>query len=340
MIDLRSDTVTKPSEAMREAARNATVGDDVHREDPTVMELEERAAEILGMDAALYVASGTMGNQVAVLTHTTPGQEVILESNCHIYNWECGGLATNGGIQARPLDGGATGLFSIEQLDDAFVEESLHRAGTGLVCIENTHNHAGGVPHSPDAITARAEIAHDHGVALHIDGARLWNAAVSLEVDPRELVEPVDSVMVALTKGLGAPVGSILAGSSSFIAQARRQRKRLGGGMRQAGIIAAPGLLALEQRDHLPADHERARRLANALDELDGLSVATPETNIIVAEVTQADRGVEAFLTACEHNGVRGIAFGENTVRFCTHLDIDDSDIDIAIDAISAAIEP
>ena len=338
MIDLRSDTVTKPTEEMREAARTATVGDDVHREDPTVMQLEERAAEILGTDAALYVPSGTMGNQIAVLTHTDPGQEVILESTCHIYNWECGGLATNAGIQARPIDGGETGLFTSEDLSAAFVDESLHRAGTGLVCIENTHNHAGGVPHTPAAIRERAELAHDRGVPLHIDGARLFNAAVALDEDPNRLAEHADSVMVALTKGLGAPVGSILAGSSSFIKAARRQRKRLGGGMRQVGIIAAPGLVALEHRDHLANDHDRAARLAAALDELDGLAVPKPDTNIIVAEVTREDLSVDAFLTACEHNGVRGLAFGGNTVRFCTHRDIDDSDIDTAIEAVTAAM--
>lgn len=320
---------------MRNAAHDAEVGDDVHRDDPTVASLEERAAVVLGTEDALYVPSGTMGNQVAVLSHTEPGQEVIVEAESHIYNWECGGLATNAGVQPRPLDGGNNGLFSPAQLGDAVIEESLHRAGTGLVCIENTHNHAGGVAHDPDAIAAIADAAHDHDLPIHLDGARVWNAAVATGVEPASLVEPVDSVMAAFTKGLGAPVGSIVAGEATFIDEARRQRKRLGGGMRQAGIIAAPALEALENRDHLADDHARAERLAERLDQIPGLSVASPETNIVLVTISDPDWDVADFVSSCEDRGVRGIPFGGDVVRFCTHRDVDDNDIDEAIEAIT-----
>lgn len=338
MIDLRSDTVTRPTPEMRDAARDAEVGDDVHGEDPTVFALEERAAEILGTAAALYVPSGTMGNQAAVLAHTDPGQEVILEAESHLYNWECGGLATNAGVQPRPLPGGEDGWYTVEQLETAVVEESLHRAGTGLVAIENTHNHAGGVPHDPDVIAELADAAHDRGIPVHIDGARLWNAAEATEEPPAALVEPVDSVMVALSKGLGAPVGSIVAGSVEFIDDARRQRKRLGGGMRQAGMIAAPALVAIENRDHLAADHRRARRLADGIDTIDGIKASDPRTNIVLATLAPQGPSVEEFVTSLEDRGVRVIPFGGRVVRLCTHRDVDDDDVTAAIEAIGAVL--
>ena len=338
MIDLRSDTVTRPTPEMRDAARDADVGDDVHGEDPTVDALEERAAEILGTAAALYVPSGTMGNQVAVLTHTNPGQEVIVEAESHLYNWECGGLATNAGVQPRPLDGGADGLYTADQLATAFIEESLHQAGTGLVTVENTHNHAGGVAHAPAHISELADLAHDRDLPIHVDGARLWNAAQALGEPVAALVDPVDSVMVALSKGLGAPVGSIVAGSETFVAEARRQRKRLGGGMRQAGIIAAPALVALENRDHLAADHARATRLASGLADIDGLSVQKPETNIVLVTLAADAMAVDEFVATIEDHGVRAIPFGGRTVRMCTHRDVDDADIEIAIDAVDEVL--
>ena len=339
MIDLRSDTVTKPTDEMRDAARSAVVGDDVFGEDPAVNDLEARAAEIVGMEAALFVPTGTMGNQVAALTHTEPGQEVIVERRSHVYVAELGGLATNAGLQVRPLDGDERGIFTPEGLADAYIDEDLHRAGTGLVCLENTHNFAGGTAIPPSAIDDVAGTARDFGVPVHLDGARLFNAATALDVPARRLARNVDSVMFCLSKGLGAPVGSILAGSADFVAAARRNRKRFGGGMRQAGVIAAPGLVALESRAHLARDHENARVLADGLDALDGLAVRPPETNIVLVETGALDVTADRFLAACEHAGVGGVPFGTHTVRFCTHRDVDRDAIEAAIDGVAAAVD-
>ncbi len=331
MIDLRSDTVTRPTDEMRSAARNAPVGDDVYGEDPTVNKLEARAAELLGTQAALYVPSGTMGNQIAALTHTEYGQEVVLEATSHIYGHEVGGLAATAGLQVRPLDGGADGLFSPSALADAIIEPSLHRAGTGLVCLENTHNRAGGTAHSPAAMAARCDIAHDAGIPVHLDGARLFNAAVALDVPPAALAEPVDSVMCCVSKGLGAPVGSLVAGDEEFVETARRYRKRLGGGMRQAGIIAAPGLIALDSWERLAEDHERAVRLATALDELPGVTVDAPDTNLVRVDVTDAVVDGETFLSQLADRDVLGGAYGGDVIRLCTHRDLTDADVDAAI---------
>ncbi|RRJ33486.1 threonine aldolase family protein [Halocatena pleomorpha] len=332
MIDLRSDTVTRPSDAMRESARDATVGDDVYREDPTVNELERRAAERLGMAAALFVPSGTMGNQVAARTHTERGQEILLERNSHIYRWELAGLAQHGALQTRPLDGTDRGVLTPETVRDGVVSADGHRPGTGLLALENTHNAAGGTALAPGVIDATAQAAHDHGVPVHLDGARLGNAAVAQDVPLSRMTREVDSVMLCLSKGLGAPVGSVLAGSEAFIDRARRVRKLLGGGLRQAGIIAAPGLRALENVDRLVADHENASLLADSLSELSGLSVQEPETNIVLVET---ERTAEAFLDRCSDVGVGGVAFDDHLVRFTTHWDVDRDDIETAVDRIA-----
>jgi threonine aldolase len=334
MIDLRSDTVTRPDGAMREAARDAEVGDDVYGEDPTVNELEARVADILGMEAALFVPSGTMGNQVAARTHTERGQEVVCERESHVYKWELGGLAQHSALQARPLDGDDRGVLAPEQVHEAYVEADGHRAGTGLLTLENTHNSKGGTAIAPDRIDAAAEAAHDHDVPVHLDGARLFNAAVAHDVPASRFADPVDSVMTCLSKGLGAPVGSMLAGPADFVERARRVRKLMGGGMRQAGIIAAPGLRALDNRDRLAEDHSNAERLAAGLDAIDGLAAPTPETNIVVVET---DTPAEAVVTACEDEGVGCVAFGEYRVRFCTHWDVDAADVDAAIERVERA---
>lgn len=338
MIDLRSDTSSLPSPEMRDAARDAAVGNDVFGEDPSVNELEATAAELLGCEAALFSPSGTMANMAAVLAHTSRGQEVIVERASHIYGWECGGLAATAGLQVRPIDGGDDGLFNSDQLGETIVEPSLHQAETGLVCVENTHNHAGGVAHHPDGIAALREVAADRGLPVHLDGARVFNAAVALNLDPAELVEPVDSAMFSLSKGLRAPVGSILVGDEALVAEARRHRKRLGGGMRQAGIVAAPALIAMLDWDRLSIDHERAERLAAGLDAYDGLSVKQPETNIVLVDVAGADHDSGSFLAACADERLLGVAFGETVVRFCTYRDIDDDGIETAIDAVGAAL--
>jgi threonine aldolase len=336
MIDLRSDTVTTPSDAMREAARDADVGDDVYGEDPTVNELESRAADLLGMDDALYVPSGTMGNQVAARTHTERGQEIVLEADSHIYNWEVGGLAQHAQLQVRPVVGDDDGAIEPDAIDDAVATETDHKPGTGLVALENTHNARGGTAIDPARIDAAARAAHDQDVPVHLDGARLFNAATALDVPAERLTRTVDSVQFCLSKGLGAPVGSVIAGSASFIEAAHRNRKLLGGGMRQAGIIAAPGLLALENRHRLAEDHRRAQRLAAGLDAIPGLRVQSPDTNIVLVETPGA---ADQFLEACEREGVLGVAFGEGVVRFTTHWDVEDAAIESAIAGVEAAVD-
>jgi threonine aldolase len=331
-IDLRSDTVTRPSDAMREAARDAPVGDDVYREDPTVNELEARAADVLGFEAALYVPTGTMGNQIAARTHTDRGQEVLIEAESHIYKWELGGLAQHAGLQARTVDGGDRGVITPEAVHAGHVAQDGHRPGTGLLCLENTHNSKGGTAIAPERIDAAAAAAHEHDVPVHLDGARLCNAAVALDVPVERVTRAVDSAMCCLSKGLGAPVGSVLAGDEAFIEAARRVRKLFGGGMRQAGIIAAPGLRALENRDRLVEDHRNAERLARGLDRIDGLDAHEPETNIVLVDTEEP---AEAFLDRCEEVGVLGVPFDDHQVRFCTHLDVDREGIETAVKRVA-----
>ena len=336
-IDLRSDTVTRPSDAMREAAAAAAVGDDVYGDDPTVNDLEAAAADRVGTEAALYVPTGTMGNQIAARVHTDRGQEVVLDREAHIYRWELAGLAQLSEVQPRTVDADDA-VLTPEQIREAYVEESLHRPGTGLVALENTHNARGGVAVSPESISAAATAAHDHDVPVHLDGARLFNACVALDADPARMARDADSVLFCLSKGLGAPIGSILAGDAEFVAAARRIRKLFGGGMRQAGLIAAPGLVALENVDRLTTDHANAARLAAGLDAIDGLRVPVPDTNIV--QVYTDDLGVDAetFVDACEAVGVRGGAHGPHLTRFCTHLDIDREDVERAVDRVAGAV--
>lgn len=335
MIDLRSDTVTRPDERMREAARDAPVGDDVYGEDPTINDLEQQFADLVGFEDALFVPTGTMGNQVAVRTHTERGQEVLVERESHVYKWELGGLAQLSGLQVRTLDGGERGVITPEQVQTGYVTEDAHRPGTGLLTLENTHNSKGGIAIAPETIDAAAEAAHDLDVPVHLDGARLCNAAVAHDVPVERFTQSVDSAMCCLSKGLGAPVGSMLAGSSSFIDAARRNRKLFGGGMRQAGLVAAPGRLALENIDRLETDHKNADLLAALLDDLPSLSVQPPETNIVLVDTTETGLTAEAFLEQCATADVQGTAFGEYTVRFCTHLDVDEGDIRTAADRIA-----
>jgi len=333
-IDLRSDTVTRPSDRMREAARDAEVGDDVYREDPTVNELERRAADRLGKAAALYIPSGTMGNQVAARTHTERGQEVLVERESHVYKWELGGLAQHAEVQARTLDGGERGAIDPAAIRRGYVEADDHRPGTGLVCLENSHNSKGGVAIAPERIDAACEAAHERGVPVHLDGARLGNAAVAHDVSLARMARGADTAMTCLSKGLGAPVGSVLAGPDPFIERARRVRKLFGGGMRQGGMIAAPGLVALENVDRLAEDHANAERLATGF-EAAGLDVTEPETNIVLVGI---DGPAEQFLDRCEDRGVLGVPFGDRTVRFVTHLDVDRSDVETAVDRVADSI--
>ncbi|WP_276299645.1 threonine aldolase family protein [Halorussus lipolyticus] len=339
MIDLRSDTVTKPDEEMREAARDADVGDDVYGEDPTVNELEAKAADLVGFEDALYVPTGTMGNQVAVRTHTDRGQEVMIERESHVYKWELGGLAQLSSLQVRTLDGGERGIPTPEQVREGYVEEDAHRPGSGLLTLENTHNSKGGVAIDPEKIDAAAEAAHELGLPVHLDGARVMNAAVARDVPPERMTESVDSVMFCLSKGLGAPVGSILAGSEEFISRARRNRKLFGGGMRQAGIVAGPGLLSLENVARLEDDHENARILAEQLAGVEGLSVQDPETNIVLVNTENAGMPADEFLDACEEVGVRGTQFDTHVARFCTHWDVDREDVEDAAEKVGEVVD-
>ena len=339
MIDLRSDTVTRPSEAMREAARDAPVGDDVYHDDPTVRDLERRAADLVGREAALFVPSGTMGNQIAARVHADRGSEVVADREAHVCLWELGGLAQLSGLQLKTVDAGPRAAPTPEQVADAHVARDLHRPGTGLLWLENTHNARGGVAVPPADVAAAAEAARDRDVPVHLDGARLFNACVARDVAPAEMVAPVDSVLFCLSKGLGAPVGSVLAGSEEFVADARRTRKLFGGGMRQAGLVAAPGLRALENVDRLAEDHDNARRLAAGLDRVEGLSAPDPDTNIVRVDSSDAGLTAEAFVARLEDEGVAAGAFGDHVTRLCTHLDVDESDVEAAVAAAERAVQ-
>ncbi len=335
MIDLRSDTVTKPTPGMRRAMAEAEVGDDVYGEDPTVNRLQERAAELLGFEAALFVPSGTMGNQGAIAVHTRPGQEVILEAQSHIYNVEMATMARFSGVQPRVLVGDR-GVITAEQVRAAIRPKLYYLAHTGLVCLENTHNAAGGRIFPLSVAREILEVAHAHGIPVHLDGARIFNAAVALGLPASELARGFDSVMFCLSKGLGAPVGSMLCGSREFIEEARRVRKALGGGMRQAGILAAAGLYALEHHiDRLSEDHENARILAEGLSEIPCLSVTPPETNIVLVEIRRGPTAAE-LAERLRKRGVLVAPAGAGTearkLRLVTHLDVTRQDILRTID--------
>lgn len=309
----------------------AVVGDDVYGEDPTVKQLEETAAAILGKEAALFVPSGTMGNQIAVLTHTNRGDEVILDSEAHIYYYEVGGPALLAGVQLRPV----TGLLSEEGpalLRQSLRPEDLHFPHTSLICLENTFNRGGGTILSPRVMEELYTIAQERDLRVHVDGARIFNAAVGLGVDVKDFSRSCDSIMFCLSKGLAAPVGSLLAGSREFIARARKYRKALGGGMRQAGVLAAAGLVALRMAERLAEDHAHARRLAEGLAQLPGLRVdlAKVQTNIVVVEVAPAKTAAD-LAGELTRRGIKCAAFGPATLRLVTHKDVSTGDIDYAL---------
>jgi threonine aldolase len=335
VVELRSDTFTQPTEAMRQAMAAAEVGDDVWDEDPTIHRLQARAAEMVGKESSLFVPSGTMGNLCALLSHTQPGDEVILELDSHIFQNEVAGGAMVGGLQLRPLDT-VDGRIQPEQVRRAIREPDIHEPHTGLLCLENTHNRKGGICLSARQTAAVCEVAHDAGFPVHLDGARVFNAAVALQVDVRELTGPVDSVMFCLSKGLSAPVGSLLAGNEAFIERARRMRKMLGGGMRQAGILAAAGLISLEHMvDRLADDHRNARRLAEGLQGLPGIDIdlAKVETNMVFGDC-RPPLTARAFLERCREVGVLLDIASPSRWRMVTHRGVSEDDIDYAIDAV------
>ena len=334
IADLRSDTLTLPTPAMREAMARAEVGDDVWEEDPTVRRLEEMAARRTGKDAALFVSSGTQGNLVSVLAQTRPGQEIVLDRDSHILNYEGAGAAVFGGVQTLPV---ATerGFLTAAQVRDNVRPSNIHIPATGLVCVENTHNRHGGTCCTPEDIAAVAAAAHAHGVAVHLDGARIFNAAVALGRPVADFARPVDSVTFCLSKGLAAPVGSLICGSREFIAHSRRVRKMLGGGMRQVGVLAAAGLIALETMvDRLAEDHDHAKRLARGLAELPRLRLdpGKVQTNIVIFHVDR-DGGSAELAAGCLARKVKIHQIGPGAIRCVTHKDVDREDIDRALDA-------
>lgn len=332
-IDLRSDTVTVPTEEMRRAMAAAEVGDDVYGEDPTVRKLEELAAEKMGKEAGLFVVSGTMGNLVAVMTHCKRGDEVILEKDSHIYYYEVGGISAVAGAIPRLVTGNK-GIINPEALEEALRLPNIHFPPTTLLCLENTHNRAGGTVTPVARMRELCAIAHRRGLKVHLDGARIFNAAIALGISVAEIASDCDSVMFCLSKGLGAPVGSVLVGRKDWIEAARKNRKMVGGGMRQAGVLAAAGIVALEKMvDRLAEDHENARRLATALAEIPGFRVdlETVQTNIVGVDVSGTGLGAPQVVEALRKRGVKCNAHGPARVRFVTHKDVTAADIEEAV---------
>jgi threonine aldolase len=337
LIDLRSDTVTKPTPAMREVMARAEVGDDVFGDDPTVKELEAQTAELLGKEAALFVPSGTMANQLAIRGHTQPGDEILVEANAHIYYYEGGAPAALSGVMCRCLNG-QRGIFTGADVEAALRPADQHFAPTRLVCVENTHNRGGGKIWSLDQIQHVAAAARNHGLQLHLDGARLWNAAVATRIQERDYAAHFDTVSVCFSKGLGAPVGSALVGSRGFIERARRFRKMFGGGMRQAGIIAAGALFALRQhRDRLAEDHANAKSLAFGLAAVSGLDAdpAEVETNMVRFRVRSLQ--AQHLVNRLRAQGVLVLAVGPDTIRAVTSLMVSSEDIQAAV-ALTAGV--
>ncbi len=337
IIDLRSDTVTLPTPAMREAISGAELGDDVFGEDPTVNRLERMAAQRMGKQAALLVVSGTMGNLVCILTHCRRGEEVILGDRSHTFLYEAGGMSALGGIHPHTIANQPDGALLLGQIEAAVRGDDVHFPRTRLICLENTHNRCGGAALTPDYTDAVAALAKERGLSLHLDGARIFNAAVALGVDVKDLTRNVDSVSFCLSKGLSAPVGSVICGSEKFIAEARRIRKVLGGGMRQAGIIAAAGVVALEQMvDRLAEDHANAKRLAEGIAAIEGLAVdvATVQTDIVYFDVAAERITAVRLAGELDKRGARILRVGPTRLRAVTHYGISAEDIDSVLEAL------
>jgi threonine aldolase len=338
IVDLRSDTFTLPTQEMMQAIQTAELGDDVFREDPTINKLEDIAAQKVGKESALFVTSGTQANVVCLLTHTYHGDEVIMEAQSHIYLYEVGAMAALGGLMAHPVPG-KNGVLSPEDVKKAIRGDNIHFPVTRLVCMENTHNNAGGTVITPAQIKAVADVVPPN-IKMHLDGARVFNAAIALNTDAKNITKPFDSVMFCLSKGLSSPVGSMVCGSEEFIERARKQRKLLGGGMRQAGILAACGIVSLEKMiDRLKDDHKNAKKLAKGLSHVPGIRIDldTVQTNILIFNVSDLG-GSHTFIEKLEKKGVKCLARDENHVRMVTHRMISDEDIDIALERIEEVI--
>lgn len=339
-VDLRSDTITEPTDEMRLAMAEARLGDDVYGEDPTVTVLEEECAALLGHPAALFVPTGTMGNQIAIHLLTRPGDEVLIEGSGHSYDWELSGMAVISGVQPRVLVGDC-GVFEAEGVARAVAERPAIRSRVSLLIAENTHNMAGGKVWPRAATLEIQRICRDRGVALHLDGARLFNAAVASGTPAAELAAGFDTVMVSLSKGLSAPVGSILAGAADVITEARRTRKLLGGGMRQVGVVAAAGRVALGSMiERLAEDHSNARRLADGFTEIDGIELAYGhvDTNIVAVDVGACRLPADQLVVELGARGVACLQTGPTVVRMVTHRGVDADDIDAAVAAAREAL--
>ena len=330
-IDLRSDTVTLPTDEMREAIYHAELGDDVFGDDPTVNRFERIAAERVGKEAALLVVSGTMGNLVSILTHCGRGAEVILGDRCHTSIYEAGGISALGGIHPRTVPNQPDGTLRLEDIEAAIRPDNVHFPRTRLVCLENTHNRCDGAPLTVEYTAQVVDLAQRHSLAVHLDGARIFNAAVALGVEVKDLTRGMDSVSFCLSKGLAAPIGSVVCGSQSFIAEARRTRKMVGGGMRQAGIIAAAGIVALDKMvDRIHEDHDNAARLARGIARIDGLSIdlTRVQTNIIYFDVTAKRVSADDLVKKLGGRGIKVLSTGPARVRAVTHYGIRADDID------------
>ena len=337
IVDLRSDTVTKPTPEMRRAMAEAEVGDDVFGEDPTVNRLQEMAAERLDKEACLLVASGTMGNLVSLLTHCGRGDEVILGDNAHTYNYEQGGIAALGGIHPRVVPNLPDGTMNLDDIEAAIRPENVHFPRTRLIAVENTHNRMGGVVLTPGYMALLGDLARRHGLRIHLDGARIFNASVALGVPAADLARDADSVMFCLSKGLSAPVGSLVCGSTEFITEARRARKVVGGGMRQAGIIAAAGIVALNSMvDRLAEDHANARFLAEGLAEFPGVAIdlGSVQTDIVIFALHRPDMTPQQLVSAMARRGVLFLPIGGDRMRMVTHYGIEREDIAYALEQI------
>jgi threonine aldolase len=340
-IDLRSDTVTRPTPAMRAAMQAAEVGDDVFHDDPTVNRLQERVALLLGKEAALFVPSGTMSNQIAVRAHTQPGDELICDVNCHIYNYEAGGPAVLSGVTCRTLDG-EDGILDVTLLEDKIRPDDEHQVRTRLVCLENTHNRGGGRVYPFEKIQAIRDWTRKQGLLLHLDGARLWNAVVATGIAAKQWGELFDTVSVCFSKGLGAPVGSALAGPCELVERARRIRKLFGGGMRQAGVLAAAALYALDHHiERLAEDHRNAQVIAQAIADTPGLRLAPPEveTNLIWFRIEREVGTAKEVAAALKERGVWVQILGPQTLRACTHLDVSKTQAERAAETIRRTVK-
>jgi threonine aldolase len=342
IIDMRSDTVTLPTPTMREAMYQAKMGDDVFGEDPTVNRLEEMAAERMGKEAALFVASGTMANLVCLLTHCGRGDEFIVGHLAHIFVHEAGASAGLGGLHPHIIPNQPDGTLDSRDVEAAVRGDNIHFPRTRLICLENTHNRCGGAALSVEYTNSLCELARSRHIAVHLDGARIFNAAIALGADVKELARNVDSVSFCLSKGLSCPIGSLVCGNADFIAEARRYRKMLGGGMRQAGTIAAAGVVALEQMiDRLAEDHVNARRLAEKLAEIPGLSVALErvETNIVYFDLLDGSLQPDQFLARLREGGVKMQSTGPRRFRAVAHYGIEAEDVEKALTMVRQVME-